>query len=164
MGDFDEALLYSLVKNSTHPISRAIAQYYNDEKLDILDLKDIKTIEAKGIKAKYKNRLLYGGNQNLLKENGITCRDYFEHYSQFYFAIDGEVVAVFALVDTPRIDAKKYIKEIKKLGVDVAMLTGDNDKVAKKIANEVGIDKTYSSLLPIDKANIVEKQEAPARR
>ena len=164
LDDFDEALLYSLVKNSTHPISRAIAQYLEDKKLDILELQEIKTVEAKGVKAKYKNRLLYGGNQNLLKDNSITCKEYFKEYSQFYFAIDDKVVAIFALVDTPRIDAKKYIKEIRKLGVDVAMLTGDNEDVAKKIANAVGIDKIFSSLMPIDKANIVEEARKNGKR
>ena len=157
LGDFDEALLYSLVKNSTHPISKAISKYLEDKKLDILELKEIKTVEAKGVKAKYRSRLLYGGNQNLLKDNNITCKEYFKEYSQFYFAIDKKVVAIFALVDTPRVDVKKYIRKIKKLGVEVIMLTGDNKDVAKKIANTVGIDKVFSSLMPIDKANIIEE-------
>ncbi len=154
--EFDKSLLYSLTKNSTHPISKAIAEYFEEKKLEIKDLKEIKTIEAKGIKAKYRNSTLLGGNLSLLAQNGLTCRDYFKNYSEFYFVIDGEVAAVFALEDTPRIDAFEGIEAIKKLGIEVIMLTGDNEEVAKKIADEVGIEKFYASLLPEDKANIIE--------
>ena len=154
--EFDKALLYSLVKNSTHPISKTIASHFEEKGLGVLNLEEIKTVEAKGVTAKYKNDTLYGGNQNLLKDNGIICKDYFTEYSQFYFALNGEVVAVFALEDTPRDEAKQSIKDIKKMGIEVVMLTGDNEKVAKKIADEVGIQKVYASLLPDEKANVIE--------
>ncbi|MFK5881579.1 MAG: heavy metal translocating P-type ATPase [Sulfurospirillum sp.] len=154
--EFDRSLLYSLVKNSTHPISRAIAKYFEEEEAEVLELTDIKTIEAKGISAKYKGTVLYGGNQSLLKENGIDFEEDFAQFSQFYFALNGEVVAIFGLEDTPRDNAKQNIEAIKKLGIKVAMLTGDNIKVAKKIADAVGIEKVYASLLPNEKADIIE--------
>ncbi len=155
--EFDESLLYSLVKNSTHPISRAIAESLKSRGFGLVNLEDIKTVEAKGIKAKFGDISLYGGSQKLLKENGISCRDFYSEYSQFYFAINSEVVAVFALEDIPRDDAKKRIKEIRKMGIEVEMLTGDNEKIARKIADEVGIEQVYSSLLPNEKAEIVQK-------
>ncbi len=155
--EFDESLLYSLVKNSTHPISRAIAESLKSRGFGLVNLEDIKTVEAKGIKAKFGDISLYGGSQKLLKENGISCKDFYSEYSQFYFAINSEVVAVFALEDIPRDDAKKRIKEIRKMGIEVEMLTGDNKKIARKIADEVGIEQVYSSLLPNEKAEIVQK-------
>ena len=153
--EFDRSLLYSLVKNSTHPISKAIAKYFEEE-AKVLELTDIKTIEAKGICARYKGVVLHGGNQSLLKENGIDFEEDFAQFSQFYFAINGEVVAIFGLEDTPRDKARENIEAIKKLGIKVAMLTGDNMKVAKKIADAVGIERVYASLLPNEKADIIE--------
>ena len=161
---FDETLLYSLVKNSTHPISRAIAQSLEDKKMTTLELKNVKTVEAKGIKAEYMGMKLYGGNQNLLRENEITCADYFKEYSQFYFAVDDRVVAIFALEDRPRADAKEALRSIAKLGVEIAMLTGDNEKVAKKIAKEVGIGQIYASLLPDDKARIIDDARSNGKK
>jgi len=162
--EFDKSLLYSLVVNSTHPISKAIASYLKDEKQNLKELKDIKTIEAKGIKARYGKQSIIGGNINLLKENGLICEEYFADFSSFYFAIEGKLVAVFALEDIPRQDAKDAIKEIKKLGLEVIMLSGDHEKVAKKISNEVGIDKFYASLLPQDKANMVENERKKGKK
>ncbi|MDX1809444.1 MAG: heavy metal translocating P-type ATPase [Sulfurospirillaceae bacterium] len=155
--DFDRSLLYSLSKNSTHPISKAIAEYFEEEKFKIKDLQNIKNIEAKGIKATYEGATLYGGSMSLLSENGIKCNSSFEDFSQYYFAINNEVVAVFALEDIPREDAAWSIENIKHLGVEVIMLTGDNKEVAKKICNRVGIEKFYASLLPQEKANIIEE-------
>jgi Cu+-exporting ATPase len=162
--EFDKSLLYSLVINSTHPISKAIALYLEDEKQNLKELKEIKTIEAKGIKARHGKRSIIGGNINLIRENGLTCQEYFADFSSFYFAIEGELVAVFALVDIPRGDAKTAIAAIKKLGIEVIMLSGDHEKVAKKISNEVGIDKFYASLLPEDKADIVESERKKGKK
>ena len=162
--EFDKSLLYSLVKSSTHPISKAIVEFYEENDVEILDLKEIKTVEAKGIVARYKESVLCGGNQNLLRDRGIVSQDYFAEYSQFYFALDGEVVAVFALEDTPRLGAKQSIEAIKKMGIEVAMLTGDNEKAAKKIADMVGISKVYASLLPHEKADIVDSVRVEGKR
>ena len=162
--EFDKSLLYSLVKNSSHPISNAIAEHIKDENVNLIELEDIKTVEAKGIKAKYKNSMIYGGNRSLLKENGLTCREISSEYSQFYFVIDGIIVARFELEDVPRSDAKTYIKEIQNLGIEVVMLTGDNETVAKKIAAEVGIRTVHASLLPKDKADMVENARKEGKK
>ncbi len=161
--EFDKSLLYSLVKNSNHPISKAIARYFEQE-TEVLELTDIKTIEAKGISAKYKGYTLYGGNQSLLKEHGIDFKEDFAQFSQFYFALNSEVVAIFGLEDTPRDEARQNIEAIEKLGIKVAMLTGDNMEVAKKIADAVGVERVYASLLPKEKADIVEKARGSGSR
>ncbi len=152
--EFDKSFLYSLVKNSTHPISKTIALEF--ESCETKELQEVKSVEAKGIKAKYRQDIILGGSLSFLEENGINSSEYFREFSTFYFAINGEVVAVFALEDSPRSDAKEGIEAIQKLGIEVKMLTGDNEIVAKKIAKEVGIVDFYASLLPNDKADIVE--------
>ncbi len=162
--EFDESLLYSLVKHSTHPISKAVAQYYEKRGLEIKELKDVKTIEARGIKAVYKDKKLFGGNREFMIENSINVRDETDTVSEFYFALNSELVAFFALEDLPRVDAKESIQNIKNLNIEIVMLTGDNEKVAQKISSEVGITDVYASLLPGDKADIVEKMRRKGKK
>ncbi len=162
--EFDESLLYSLVKHSTHPISKAVAQYYEKRGFEIKELKDVKTIEARGIKAVYKDKKLFGGNREFMIENSINVRDETDTVSEFYFAVNNELVAFFALEDLPRVDAKESIENIKNLNIEIVMLTGDNEKVAQKISSEVGITNVYASLLPGDKADIVEKMRKEGKK
>ncbi len=156
--EFDVDILYSLVKSSKHPISKAIAKYLeqNYKGIKEIELKEIKNIEARGIKAKFGEKRVFGGNVRLIQEMGINFSTKKEN-SIFIFAIKDSIKAVIELKDTPKEGAKEAIKEIKKMGLKSIMLTGDNEKVAKKIAKEVGIDEVYHSLFPKDKADIVEK-------
>ncbi len=155
--EFDMDILYSLVKSSKHPISQAIVQYLQQHYEDVkeIELKDMKNIEARGISANCGGKKVFGGNVKLIKEMGLEFDKEYEN-SIFIFAIDDKIKALFELKDTPKEGAKEAIKEIKKMGLKTIMLTGDNEKVAKKIAGEVGIDIIYHSLFPKDKADIVE--------
>jgi Cu+-exporting ATPase len=155
--EFDPNLLYSLVKSSKHPISKAIVDYletgYGSLKEE--DLQDMKNIEARGISAIFKNHKLIGGNIQLMRENGIKY-DTDCNNTVFIFAVDDKIKALFELKDSPKKGAKEALKEIRNKGIKTIMLTGDNEKVAKKIAYEMGIDEVYHSLFPKDKADIVE--------
>jgi Cu+-exporting ATPase len=159
---YDASLLLSLVKSSLHPVSIGIAKYLQKEKPKEVEIKNIKTIEAKGITATYKDTLLIGGNAKLMKDFGFTCTD--DEGTNFWFAVGDKIVARFVLEDVPRQDAKKAIRKIKNMGIEVVMLTGDNKWAARKIAEEVGIDKFYHSLLPQDKADFIEKLKKDGRK
>lgn len=156
--EFDLNLLYSLVKTSKHPVSKAIARFLENRYDDLkeLDLKERKNIEARGISAFYQDQKLIGGNKRLMIENEIKYEKNYEN-TVFVFAVNDHIKAVFELKDTPKEGAKEALKEIRKRGIKTIMLTGDNEKVAKKIAHEMGIDEVYHSLFPKDKADIIEK-------
>ena len=156
--EFEPDILYSLVKSSKHPVSQAIAKYLKQNYEDIkeIELKDIKNIEARGISAKFNDKKVFGGNIKLIQEMGLKFDKECEN-TIFIFAIEDSVKALFELKDTPKEGAKEAIKEIKKMGLQTIMLTGDNEKVARKIADEVNIDEVYHSLFPKDKADIIEK-------
>ena len=77
----------------------------------------------------------------------------------FYFAIDGELVAIYELEDEIKDGSYEIIEKFKKDGLEVVMLTGDNEKVASKVASKVGIEKFYHSLLPLQKAEIVKEYQ-----
>ncbi len=95
----DASLLYSLVKNSKHPISQGIAQYLESKNIlkgNVLD--DVKEIPAQGIKATYNNKIVLGGNAELMSKFGLHVDEYSE-YSEFYFAYDNEIIVKYELFD-----------------------------------------------------------------
>jgi len=162
--DFDKSILYSLVTLSTHPISKAIAEFLKEENLKIHTLDDVKIVEAKGIKAVYNGKVILAGNRAFMRENSLTCKDENEAFSELHVAYDSQLVAQFYLEDKLRDGAIETVKYLKSIGLRVVMLTGDNESVAKKIANDVGIEEYKASLYPIDKANYIEDMRASGER
>ncbi len=156
--DFDINLLYSLVKSSNHPISKAIVKYLqkNENSLNEYQIEDIKNIQARGVEAKYKNQKLYGGNTEFINDMNINFTMN-SKASVFVFAVDDKVVCSFELEDRLKTGAVQSVRDIKKLGLEVIICSGDNDFVVQNIAREIGISDTYSSMLPGDKADIVTK-------
>jgi len=155
---FDPSLLYSLVSTSNHPISKGIKAYIEDqyENVETLSLEEITSIEAKGIKARYKDQQLLGGNAELIQSSNITAGTHSDN-ALFFFAVGNILVARFELSDTIREGAASAIQKIKDLGIKVVMLTGDHEQSAKKVAQQVGIEEVYAKLLPQDKSGMINK-------
>jgi Cu+-exporting ATPase len=155
---FNASLLLALVNTSNHPISKGLGSYLKEENdpLKPLALEDIKSIEAKGIKASYKGKNLLGGNADLLKNEGFEI-DANSENSLFFFALDNKLLARFELTDTIREGAKEAIDQIQALGIKVVMLTGDHEQSANKVAKEVGIKEVHAKLLPQGKSALIEK-------
>ncbi len=155
---FDPSLLLALVDTSNHPISKGISSYLTEENdpLKHLTLENIKSIEAKGIKASYEGKNLLGGNVDLLKNEGVEI-DANSENSLFFFAMDNKLLARFELTDTIREGAKEAIEQIQSLGIKVVMLTGDHEQSAQKVAKEVGIKEVHAKLLPQDKSALVNE-------
>lgn len=156
--DFDPALLHALVSTSNHPVSQGIKAYLEakHEKLEVLTLEEIKSIEAKGLSASYQGETLIGGNAELLQTLNITV-DTDSQNALFFFSINQTLVARFELSDTIREGAAEAIQNIKELGIKVVMLTGDHEQSAQKVADQVGIDEVYAKLLPQDKAAMIDR-------
>ena len=157
---FDPALLLALVNTSNHPISKGIKSYLKSEYnvLSTLTLEEIKSIEAKGLSATYKETVLLGGNAALMQTSDIDIHMSTDsENSLFFFAIDNNLVARFELTDTIREGAAEAIKEIQDLGIKIVMLTGDHAQSAHKVATQVGITKVHAKLLPHEKAQMIDK-------
>lgn len=140
--------------SSNHPISYSILRYYN-KTIDKNDIQEITEIAGKGIKALVKNISILVGNEKLveipkdlkLNESGTIL----------YIAINNKFVAYIVIADEIKSNAKKTIEHLKKIGITkTVMLTGDNEKIGKKVARELDLDEVYTNLLPADK---VEKFE-----
>lgn len=156
-------LLYSLVSSSSHPISISIKNYLeeNYKNLSLKDLNEVKTIQAKGMKAFYKNVenkefVILGGNQKLMEEFNIGYKLDTQN-SVYMFAINRRVIATFELRDEIKEFAKEFVTNIKNRGIDVVMLTGDNENVANQVAKRVGIKNVVANINPIEKAQYINK-------
>jgi len=153
--EFDRSLLYSLLLNSKHPIAKAVANAIYDETLDCYALESLKNIPSQGITAMINGKMVAGGNAKLMKTVGLDVQSSSEN-SEFYFAYGGDLLAKYELFDIPREDAKDAISNIKKMGIEIIMLTGDHAKSALKVAEMVGIDSYESELTPEGKAKYIE--------
>ena len=152
---FDLSLLYALVKNSKHPVARGVLKHIEEQgEIRGVALEHVKEIPAQGIKAKVGNKVVLGGNAKLMQEHGVDISDASE-YTEFYFAYDGQLLAKYELFDIAKKDARESLGKIKKLGVEIFMLTGDHKSSAFKIASDVGIDNVRYELTPQEKSQIV---------
>jgi Cd2+/Zn2+-exporting ATPase len=168
LGGYDPAeadrLSASLASLSKHPISQAIAQA-SGQKGNLAELTDFADLPGKGVSAKYQGRRLALGSRNLVASLGLMTGDLESRFEGLESAgksvvalTDGErVAALFATADTVKPESKKAVAELRKLGVETIMLTGDNALAAKAVAEAVGVDGFKSSLMPEDKLSVIER-------
>ena len=140
---------------SNHPISKSIQKYYNRE-IDTNSINSIKEISGKGIEAVINNKKILVGNEKLIDvPNDIIINDI---GTILYVEIENKFAGYIVISDEIKKDAKKAIKGLKDIGIKKSiMLTGDVEKVAKKVGKELGLDEIYSNLLPQDKVSKFEE-------
>ena len=140
---------------SNHPISKSIQKYYNKE-IDTNSINSIKEISGKGIEAVINNKKILVGNEKLIDvPNDIIVNDI---GTILYVEIENKFAGYIVISDEIKKDAKKAIKGLKDIGIKKSiMLTGDVEKVAKKVGEELGLDEIYSNLLPQDKVSKFEE-------
>lgn len=157
-GEFDKKLLYSLVKSSNHPVAKGVLEYLKKENESITDtiLDEFTQIPAQGIKAKVREMSLFGGNKKLLDENSIETT-FLSENTVFYFVIDNNLMAIYELTDKIKDGVVEFVEDMKKMNIEVVMLTGDNSRMASKVASSVGIENFIYEQTPQSKANYISK-------
>lgn len=155
----EEVLKYAAIceAHSSHPIAVGIVKAYKNE---IPSGYQIEEIAGKGVKATKGGEEILVGNADLLRGANVDFKTGNNDKTAVYIAINGVYLGVIEVTDTVKADAKPTIDELKKHGVKVAMLTGDNERAAKRVADELGIDEYYAKLLPQDKLKIVDEKIA----
>ena len=165
---FDDEALLALASASTHPISKAVASYILEKTCALSPfsqdaLENIQNIAGKGITATYKGVKIAGGSKAFVKSLGASLADDTQDSSsEYYFMYDNKLVARFFLDDELREGAKASIKELKKMGLKVLMLSGDKQIVASKVARELGIDESHGELNPEQKALLIKELQKSA--
>ena len=140
---------------SNHPISKSIQKYYNRE-IDKTSINSIKEISGKGIEALINNMKILVGNEKLVNVPSDLIID--DIGTILYVEIDNKFTGYIVISDEIKKDASKAIKGLKDVGVKKSiMLTGDIEKVGKKVGEELGLDEIYTNLLPQDKVSKFEE-------
>lgn len=157
--NIDEDKFISLVaaaeSGSNHPISKSIQKYYNKE-IQTNSINSIKEISGKGIEAIIDNRKILVGNEKLINiPKDISIDDI---GTILYVEIDNKFAGYIVISDELKKDSKKTIKDLKDIGIKkTIMLTGDLEKVSKKVGKDLGLDEVYTNLLPQDKVSKFEE-------
>ena len=141
---------------SHHPIAQSVVAAYGKpiEK----EIEDAKDHTGRGIEAVIDGRHIYAGNERLMKEIGVPCREVAEVGTVIHMAADNDYLGYLVIADTPKPDSAEAIRTLKAEGVEkTVMLTGDKTAVAQAVAGELGLDEYRAELLPADKVTAVEE-------
>ncbi|WP_099831688.1 heavy metal translocating P-type ATPase [Streptococcus suis] len=149
---------------SEHPLAQALLQAAQTEKIDLLPTTDFQALSGRGLSVTIAEQTIYLGNERLMREQGIdvskgrAVAETFAHQAKtpVFLASQQELLAVIAIADKVKETSRQAIQALQALGLEVVMLTGDNEKTAKAIAKEVGIEQVVSQVMPDDKANQVK--------
>lgn len=158
-------LLASAETASEHPLAEAVVAYAESVNVPIGKADEFEAIPGRGARAVVDGQELIFGNRQLMEEQGIPLGDLGVPVKELegagrtviHVAIDGEMAGVLAIADAVRPSAVAAVKRLKEMGVEVAMLTGDNQGTANRVAEELGIDIVFAEVLPEDKQNKVEE-------
>ncbi len=159
----------TIEKPSEHPLAEAILEKAEEKNLTPLTVTEFKAVSGRGIIAKTQEETFYSGNAYLMQEQGIDTSGLLKAAEAFsedgktplFFASERKFLGVIAVADVVKPTSMAAIKEMKSLGIDVVMLTGDNKKTAEAIKKQLQMDKVIAEVLPQDKESEVRKlQEA----
>lgn len=152
-------------KGSEHPLGEAIVKCAEERNIKFKEISNFKAIPGHGIQVEIEGKVILLGNKKLITENSIEIGDLGvksdklanEGKTPMYIAINNKLEGIIAVADTVKPSSKEAIENLHKMGIKVAMITGDNKKTADAIAKQVGIDIVLAEVLPEDKANEVKK-------
>ncbi len=171
--DKDEAILLagSLETGSEHPLARAVVEKGKEGGRKLVDPVDFAAVSGMGLHAKVNGKEVAIGNQKYMDTLGINTTQHEELMNRLqneakttvYMVVDGKLVALIAMADALKPYAKEAITELKRMGKEIIMITGDNPRTAAAIAKQVGIDRFLAEVLPQDKANNIKKLQAEGK-
>mgnify|MGYP001168563001 FL=1 len=164
-------IFYSLEKLSEHPLAEAVVNHLKESAS--IDIQDFESITGKGVKGRAQGRTYLAGNRKLLEENHIAIppslqeeatRLTSEAQTVIWFADEENVLAIAGITDRIKETSIRAVSELRAAGIEVHMLTGDNEATAREIARKAGIAHYQASVLPQDKAAFVSRLQAEGRK
>ncbi len=155
----------SIESGSNHPIAKAIVDEAVRRAISLTESSQFESVAGYGLKAIILNKRVLAGNERLMTANGVnveSARTVLDRIARegktiSLLAVNGKIAGVVAVADTVRANAKQAIQQLKKLGIEVAMITGDHTIVAEAVGKELGIDRIFAEVLPGEKASYVKK-------
>lgn len=159
--------------NSEHPLAKAIVAEAERRKLPALHAVDFEALPGRGARARVNDKRIMIGGPRLLTEGKVTLPAEVENVTiawasegktVLFAAAEGQLLGAFALEDEIRPESKEAVAELHRLGLQVAMITGDSKKVADSVARRIGIDEVAAEVLPADKASAVQRFQASGKK
>lgn len=158
-------ILLALESKSEHPLAEAVVKYLKEKDIQPIELESFESITARGVKGKWQGKSYFVGNQKLLTENGISIPKELQSeaiawsekaQTVIWFADEEKALAILGIQDQIKASSKSAITKLQNSGVEVFMLTGDNQQTAKAVAEEVGITEFKAEVMPSDKSDFVK--------
>ncbi len=162
--DLDSTLL-ALESKSEHPLAEAVVKFLKEKGVQSVEIESFESITARGVKGKFEGKTYFVGNSKLLSENGIPIPSELESEAQLWsekaqtviwFADEENALAILGIQDQIKPSSKSAIAKLQNSGVEVYMLTGDNQQTAKAVADEVGIEHFKAEVMPSDKSDFIK--------
>lgn len=175
-GNIDKDKLLQLAasaeKGSEHPLGEAIVKGAEERGLELLKVEHFRAIPGHGIEVTILGSHIFLGNKKLMVEKNIEIGEYQkasdtlaeEGKTPMYVSVDGKLAGIIAVADVVKENSKRAIERLHAMGIEVAMITGDNRRTAEAIAKQVGIDRVLAEVLPQDKANEVKKLQDEGKK
>lgn len=159
------SLAYSLEIKSEHPLALAIKEYGEEHDLSKIDVTDFKALPGNGLSASSKEGILYGGNYTFISSKAAvseTVKKKSEALAEdgktpLFFAKNQELLGIIAVADVVKEDSPEAIRQLRNMGIQVVMLTGDNERTAKAIGKQAGVDEVIAGVLPEGKEAVIRK-------
>lgn len=155
-----------------HPLSKALLDDAEKRKIDLsVNVEKFNAISGHGVEAEVDGKAILVGTVKLMKDRGVDIDPLKNQINVLLnkgktlviIAVDHNIAGVVAVADLPRETAKKAVKSLKELGIEVAMLTGDNKMTAESVGSQLGINRIFAEVLPEEKANYVKKLQAEGK-
>ena len=162
----------SIEKNSQHPLASAIINYAKENDIDLEEITNFNSVSGRGLNGEIAGNKYLAGNIEYMLEESIDLKDFKkkaeelagEGKTSMYFANESEVLGIISVKDLPKKSSKDAIKLLRGMGKKIIMLTGDNEKTAEAIADEIGVDQTLAGLLPQDKNKEIDKIQKSGKK
>jgi Cu+-exporting ATPase len=164
-------LAASAEKNSEHSLAEAIVKEAAEQSLELAPATGFNALPGLGIEATVDGKKLLLGNLKLIQERKLTLNSlevranelWFEGKTVMFIGIDGKAAGLIAVADTIKPDAVNAVRQLRKMGIEVAMVTGDNQRTAEAIAKQAGIKRVFADVLPEHKADEVKKLQGEGK-